>query len=248
MVRSLCGIAFKRAGLSLQAAARAVGAVRVNSVAAIAGLLALVSLLGLLAAPANSAPDGAPDAVHGEQVYLKYCSACHHELGKAGPPMVDSTAYFIRAGVPAEAMGPLFYHPVRQQPPGSTMPTFTPEEISDAELNDLGYYLGSQTPAPETLPELGSAENGAELYAANCAICHGDETGAGAATLPLAMFAGELKQGGAPPFVMLGFVNLASRSGYIKDMPVYTEDQLSDAELADIAAYIYAMPGPATQP
>jgi len=218
---------------------------RTTAASGLGGLLVASVLLAALVAPAGSAEPGQPDAIHGEQVYLQYCAACHNEQSKVGPPMVDSVAYFIRAGVPAQAVGPLFYHPVRQRPAGSIMPAFTPDELSDADLNDLGFYLGSQTPAPAMPPALGTAENGAELYAANCAICHGDETGAGATTVPLAMFANELKQGGAPPFVMLGFVNLASRSGYEQGMPTYTADQLSDEQLADIAAYIYEMPAPA---
>jgi mono/diheme cytochrome c family protein len=218
---------------------------RATAASGLGGLLVVSVLLAAQIVPADSAEPGLPDAVHGEQVYLQYCAACHNELGKAGPPMVDSVAYFIRAGVPAQAMGPLFYHPVRQRPAGSAMPAFTPEELSDADLNDLGFYLGSQTPAPAMPPALGIAENGAGLYAANCALCHGDETGAGAVTLPLAMFAQELRQGGAPPFVMLGFVNLACRSGYVRDMPTYPAEQLSDEQLADIAAYIYEMPAPA---
>lgn len=248
MVRSVVYVVFSHAGSRLRTLIRAAGSSRRNPAVAASGLLALIVLLAALVAPAGSAELAMPDAIHGEQVYLQYCAACHNELGKSGPPMVESVAYFIRAGVPAQAMGPLFYHPVRQQPPGSLMPTFTPEELSDADLNDLGYYLGGLTPAPAAPPALGVAESGAELYAANCAMCHGDETGAGAVTLPLAMFSQELKQGGAPPFVMLGFVNLASRSGYIKGMPTYTEGQLSDADLADIAAYVYAMPAPAMQP
>lgn len=221
---------------------------RLTLAAGLVGLLAFDFLLAGLAAPASSAEMAMPDAAHGEQVYQQYCAACHNEDGRVGPPLVASTAYFVNAGVPAQALGPLFYHPVRQRPAGSIMPAFTPQELSDADLNDLGYYLGGLIPAPAAPPALGSAERGAPLYAANCALCHGTSEDFAGKVLPLAFFANELREGGAPPFVMLGFVNLASRSGYVKDMPTYTEDQLSAAELADIAAYIYAMPAPAMQP
>lgn len=216
-----------------------------RSVLGTAAMLAVITLVFLANTPTGVAQEGQMDALHGEQLFLKYCSACHHELGFVGPPMIDATSYFINAGVPPQAMGTLLQHPVRQRPDSSVMPAFTPDAISDTDLNDIGYYLGIQTPAPENIPQLGSAERGAGLYADNCAICHGTSEEFEGKVLPLAFFVEEMRQGGAPPFVMLAFVKMSSRSGYVKDMPTYSSDELSDADLADIAAYIWSMPAPA---
>jgi len=212
-------------------------------------LVSTILVAACLAGLVEEAPvAGPPDSVHGEQLYLEFCSACHHELSKVGPPMIDSTSYFINSGVPAEAMGMLLQHPVRQRPDGSIMPTFTPAELSDADLNDIGYFLGVQTPVPESPPELGSAERGEGLYMDNCAICHGTVTDFEGKVLPLAFFVDELRNGGAPPCVIIAFVNLSSRSGYVKNMPTYGEDELSDTDLLDIAAFIWGMPAPHLEP
>lgn len=204
-------------------------------------LAAVMLLLAAVFKPANSAGDSAV-AEYGQQRFLECCSACHNSLRKVGPPLAEDTAYFIKAGVPAEVMGVLLQHAVRQRPPDSRMPVFTPEEVSDADLHAMGMFLASCTPPPAEPPQLGSAERGAELYARHCAMCHGAKGEGVGQMLPLALFAEELRSSGAPPNLMLGFVTLSTRSGDVPKMPVYSPEQLSDADLADLAAYLWAMP------
>jgi mono/diheme cytochrome c family protein len=142
-------------------------------------------------------------------------------------------------------MGMLLQKPVRVKREGSIMPAFTPDQLSDADLADIGVYLGSHYTPPAAPPALGVAANGAENYAKYCAMCHGANGEGVGKMMPVAFMAAEFKQHNLPPQLMLAFVNLACRSGSVKDMPVIGEDKLSDQDLADIAAYIWEMPVPA---
>jgi mono/diheme cytochrome c family protein len=83
--------------------------------------------------------------------------------------------------------------------------------------------------APPSAPASGNAQTGKELYAKySCYACHGYDGhgGAGARLVPLRM-------------------NLPGFAAYIKNprqMPPYTAKVLSDAQAADLWAFIKAMP------
>jgi cytochrome c553 len=87
-----------------------------------------------------------------------------------------------------------------------------------------------------------------------CASCHGD-AGEGKGHAPaLAAIANMFKgitpkdeKGNIPSSPMLGMVMLATRSGEIR-MPTFSEAKLSDAQLADLAAYIWTLPPPPAPP
>jgi len=87
--------------------------------------------------------------------------------------------------------------------------------------------LGAQTPA--SAPPQGNAQNGKTLYEKySCYACHGYDGhgGAGARLVPMRM--------NAPGFTL-----------YIRNprqMPPYTDKVLSDAQAADLFAYIKSMP------
>jgi ubiquinol-cytochrome c reductase cytochrome c subunit len=82
---------------------------------------------------------------------------------------------------------------------------------------------------PPASPPAGNAQNGKELYAKySCYACHGYDGhgGAGARLVPMRM-------------------NLPGFTAYIKNprqMPPYTAKVLSDAQAADLFAYIKSMP------
>lgn len=209
-------------------------------------VLVLLGLSVVFAASMAAPPDQQPkpDAVRGERLFLENCAACHNRSRRAGPDLFFDISYFVRAGIPPQAMGMLLQKPVRMRREKSSMPYFAPEELSDADLADMAYYLASQTPVPEQPGTMGSAEHGAELYAKHCALCHGAQGEGTPNGLPVALMSHELQEGGAPPNVMLGFVNLACRSGDVPRMPTYSAEQLSDADLADLAAFVWSLPMP----
>lgn len=205
---------------------------------------AMVAIPAVNLVPARPALAQAQDPVRGEELFGTFCMACHNEHGILGPPMIEDTGYFIRAGIPGETMGMLLQQPVRVKREGSFMPAYTPDQVSDADLNDIGAFLASHHTPPEVPPAMGVAANGAEPYAQYCAMCHGANGEGANGMLPVAFMAADFKQHNLPPQLMLAFVMLASRSGSVKDMPVIGEDMLSDQQLADIAAYIWEMPVP----
>ena len=114
------------------------------------GLMILAGITAMLFSMAAQQPgqQPMPDAVRGERLFLENCAACHNHSRKAGPDMFADCGYFVGAGVPPQAMGMLLQKPVRTKRPDSSMPVYTPEELSDADLFDMGFYLASQTPVP----------------------------------------------------------------------------------------------------
>src|SRR6185295_9695818 len=91
----------------------------------------------------------------------------------------------------------------------------------------FAFFVGSVATAQT--PASGNAQTGKELYAKySCYACHGYDGhgGAGARLVPLRM-------------------NLPGFTAYIKNprqMPPYTAKVLSDAQAADLWAFIKAMP------
>jgi cytochrome c553 len=125
------------------------------------------------------------------------------------------------------------------------MPAFTPSELCDQDLDNMGLFLGAMTPAPATPPSLGSAERRDTAYSRSCASCHGAQGEGVEGMLSVAVFTDQLRAAEVPPNVMLGFVMLSARSGSAPNTPTYAADELTDQALADIVAHIWRMSAPA---
>ena len=194
------------------------------------------------APPPEVKPATFADLPGGERSYYENCAACHHTAERVGPPLIYDVGYFVDAGVTPEQLGMLLFHPVRVKREGSIMPAFTPEELSDEQVMELGIWLANHfEPAAEPM-QLGDAANGAQLYADNCELCHGAAGEGNALIRPLAGLSNDLRQHEMPPTTILGFTHLSTRSGSIKDMPTFAEEDLSDSDIADIAAFIWEFP------
>ncbi len=179
----------------------------------------------------------------GKDAFLENCAACHNASHRVGPPLATDMGYFIRAGVPAQAMGGMLVHAVRNRPAESRMPSFAEKDLSDADAANIALYLGSQTKAPDAPVTLGTPEKGQWMYSVACASCHGDQgEGKGHAPALAAMMNG-MKAMKAPPNMALGMVMLATRSGSLR-MPTFPAPKLTDDQLKDIAAYIWSFPPP----
>lgn len=203
------------------------------------GAMALLLTVNLLAGQSQ-----APDPVTaGKNAFLENCAACHNASRRVGPPLAADMGYFIRAGVPAQAMGGMLTFAVRKRPAESRMPAFSEKDLSDAEVANIALYLGGQTKAPDAPVTLGTPEKGQWLYSVACASCHGDQ-GEGKGRAPaLAAVMNNMKAMKAPANMSLGMVTLATRSGMLR-MPTFLPDKLSDDQLKDIAAYIWSLPPP----
>lgn len=171
----------------------------------------------------------------GETIYANQCAACHGADGRGREiPGTDDVAPAL-AGNP-DVTVPYVDLTVRvgRMPPPENDPydnrarhvTVTDEE-REALVAHLAeeYELEGEIPQPAT----GDAARGREIYAANCAQCHGS-TGAGG-----------VAGGGAwtPPVVGRGDVAVAEaiRVGPF-EMPGFAEEQISDQELGDVVAFL----------
>ena len=98
---------------------------------------------------------------------------------------------------------------------------------------EAGAQSASAPPKADNAPT-GNAKNGKAIYTtAGCYECHGREAQGGAGTGP--------KLGPAPiPYAAFVFQVRTPRD----QMPPYTSKVLSDAELADIYAFVQAAPQP----
>jgi len=95
--------------------------------------------------------------------------------------------------------------------------------------------LAAQTPAS---PAAGNAEKGKATYMKiGCYTCHGTmgQGGAGARLAP-------------NPLALTAFMNFVRKGGpnhsFLGGMPAYSSGSISDADLADIRAYLASIPAP----
>jgi ubiquinol-cytochrome c reductase cytochrome c subunit len=179
----------------------------------------LLLLLGALAAPTAHAADG-------RSLYAKNCARCHGGTGEGltrkGPSLRSVGArtadFYLRTG----------YMPLddpHQQPTRSRV-LFT-----EAELRAMVRYIASLGPGPaipRPRPETGSVSAGQKLFVDHCAGCH-QVVGEG----------GYVTGARVPPLEDATDRQIAEavRIGpYL--MPHLTREQLPDAELNSLIAYI----------
>lgn len=166
---------------------------------------------------------------NGKRIFAgQNCTQCHGSQGQGGSAQVAGP----RIGPPRLAL-PMFMSSVRE--PMKPMPPYSAKAISDAELADVYAYLSSLPPAPaaETAPP-GNAENGKRVYIADgCYECHDREGQGGAGTGPRL----------APNPIAFAAFTHQLRSP-VNEMPPYTSKVLPDKELADIYAFLQAIPKP----
>jgi ubiquinol-cytochrome c reductase cytochrome c subunit len=138
-------------------------------------LLAGVAALALPGSGAGAQPDPVDD---GRRLYVEACASCHGATGagtRNGPDLRD-----------AGAAGADFYLSTGRMPLSSSNdqavrkePAFTPEEID--RIVAYVATLGDGPVIPYVSPEEASLQDGAELFVANCAPCHGAAGNGGAA-------------------------------------------------------------------
>lgn len=199
-------------------------------------LLATVVLLGLGGgAGAEQGQDAADALRRGEELYAMHCGGCHSVDGRGGqtiagleaPPLVPEANERMTV-----AYGRLVMDTGRMPPAGDPgdnrirAVTLTEDQRADI-LGFMTERFGLEGDVPE--PEHGEVAAGLEVYAANCAQCHG-ASGAG----------GVAGAGAWTPRVNdVSAQTLADavRTGPFQ-MPGFAAEQLSDDELGDIAAFL----------
>lgn len=101
----------------------------------------------------------------------------------------------------------------------------------------LIFLQGGRVQA-QTAPPAGNAQNGKAVYMKiGCWTCHGT-VGQGGAGVRI-----------VPPLPVTAFTNYVRKGGpnhsVFGGMPAYSSNAISDAELADIRAYLASIPAPA---
>ncbi len=175
-----------------------------------------------------AAPAG--NAKNGKQVFeTQGCFKCHGSEGQGRSQTAKESA--VPQIAPTRLALPAFLRSVRS--PAGQMPPYSSQQVSDSELADLYAFLQSLAPSKVEFPSTANAQNGQRLYASyGCYECHGGEG------------QGSVQTGGS----RLGPIQIpfASFVSYVRQpagqMPPYTKKAVSDAELADIYAFLKSRP------
>ncbi|GIJ26405.1 hypothetical protein Vqi01_15670 [Micromonospora qiuiae] len=184
---------------------------------------------GPAAPPETAAPSAGPSALagatQGRELYRQNCASCHGDQGRGsqrGPSLVGVGAASVDFQVGTGRM-PI---PDEMQQPRRGRPVFSADEI--AALVEHVTSFGGGGPGIPRVTE-GSLGTGRELFAANCAPCHGG-TGAGAA----------LTNGwNAPPLYEATPVQVAEAIRVGPGlMPVFPSQVLTDQQVSDLATYV----------
>lgn len=213
----------------------ACGALCVLALAGTAGALILERSYALAqgrpAAQRASVPGGDVNIENGKTVFSsQQCETCHGNQGQGG---VGAAAGPLIAG-PSMTLA-MFIESVRNAP--VPMPAYSASQVSDAALSDVYAFLKSMAPTVQTsmvTAAAGNAENGKRLFvSAGCDSCHnGDGQGGGNAPRL------------APNPNMMAFAAFVQACREPDRMPPYTSKVLSDAQLADIYAFLQTVPKP----
>lgn len=186
---------------------------------------------GRPAAQRANSPAGSTE--NGRTVFSgQKCETCHGNQGQGGVgenagPQIAALSITL----------PMFIERVRK--PSDLMPPFPASQVSDAALSDVYAFLKSMAPPAQASTATvsaaaGNGQNGKLLYAsAGCYLCHNGEG-----------------QGGAGPRVATN-PNMIAFAAFVhqcrepsNQMPPYTSKVLSDAQLADIYAFLQSIPKP----
>ena len=194
-------------------------------------LIAAVVSAPILVASQNSAAPHGGNAQNGKKVFEKLgCFRCHGSAGEgmpqtgkeAGPPKIASPHLSLQD----------FVRFVRA--PKGQMPPFSAAQVSDDELSDVYAFLQAVASQPKVeLPSTASAQNGQRLYSAfGCYECHGLQGQGSTQTGGVRI--------GPPQIPFSGFV------AYVREpasqMPPYTSEVVSEAQLADIYVFLQSRP------
>ncbi len=139
----------------------------------------------------HDAPPALPaaaDPVRGQALYGQHCATCHGVRGAGDGPgaagLVPAPAKLAEHEYSSARLSAVLWHGV----PGSAMPAWRDYPATDrAALAAAVQALSAVRPEPDVPAHLVSL--GAEVYAANCAQCHGavgDGRGSAADKLPMA--------------------------------------------------------------
>jgi ubiquinol-cytochrome c reductase cytochrome c subunit len=184
----------------------------------------IVSLVaGLHQVVAQPSSTSAPPAERGAQIWTSDCAFCHGPTGKGtfqGPDITQAGTAAVSFQVSTGRM-PKAYPLHREKP------TYSPADIQALVQYTTGFVTGPAVPSVDVAAA--DVANGGELYRLNCAACH-QMVGSGG-VLAYDVVVPSLHESTPAQVVE------AMRTGP-GQMPVFDRTTFSDAEAADIAAYV----------
>lgn len=211
------------------------------------GLLALSALLSLIVGCEawSHAPTPIPTknlGLNGQSLYESQCAVCHGMNGegyKAELATQLSNPNFLAGAsdrylFEATAIGRL---PSKMGPWSAKYAG----NLTDAQITAIARYMRHW----QTLPALdidkekvaGAAEQGARLYAANCAVCHGDKGQGHAGDVP-ANTGISLNTPGFLQVASDGFIRYTIAKGRLPTQMESWEGKLTPQEINDLTSYI----------
>ena len=183
---------------------------------------------------AQRANPPAGNAANGKAVFSsQMCATCHGNQGQGGVGAIPGPQI-----APLGMTLPMFIEWMRK--PNDPMPPYSASQVSDAALSDVYAFLTSAAPPAQTTavtsaPAAGNVQNGKRLYvSAGCDLCHNADGQGGGGAPRLAP---------KPNMIALAaFIHQCRQPS--NSMPPYTSKVLSDAQLADIYAFLQTIPKP----
>lgn len=203
-------------------------------------LLAVVLTFGAALAQAGGDPE------NGARLYAENCLVCHGENGegRTGAELNDA---FVSVNPEA-----FIRDTISNGRPGTLMPTWGEDNggpLTDEEIDDLIAYVATWGgvsepvlpvvhPPQEDIPPVagvdGDPNEGAVVFAQNCAVCHG-ETGSGRIGAALDIVSAD------PEAFVLDTINNGREDTL---MPAWSEANggpLSDEEIQNVAAFVLSL-------
>ena len=179
----------------------------------------------------------------GASLFANNCAVCHGESGKGGVGVPLALPDFQR-----QVSDKFLYTTIRMGRPGRVMPAFT--RLSDEEVHKIIAYIRTLTnvkkPEHDPTPIHGNIEHGKELFAQDCAVCHGDHGQGGKGTgvtfsrpRDLPILAPALNNAGflaAATDSMIKHTLIEGREG--TPMNPFKNKKVSDQDINDIVSYV----------
>lgn len=180
---------------------------------------------------------------NGKQLYSNHCSACHGTNGQGGVGVPLALPDF-QYGVTNDYLEKT----IRLGRPGRIMPAFT--KLSDNEVKTIVKHIRSWAPGKpfkySNKKINGNLKHGKEIYAQNCASCHGIKGEGGTGTgvtfsrpRDLPIIAPALNNPGflaSAPDLMIKTVLMNGRDG--TPMLSFLKQGLSEKDIDDVVAYV----------
>jgi len=201
------------------------------SILSLSSQLILGSFLAVaIGAAVSVAQAPSRNSQNGKKIFeTQGCQQCHGSQGQglSNPQTQDAAPRIGPTRLSQSAFDGFVRHPIGK------MPAYRSQDISETELADLYAFLQSLAPPVKADPSGANAQNGQRFYMSyGCYECHGNEG------------QGSTQTGGSrigpiqiafPPFV--AYIRQPSAQ-----MPPYSAKAVSDADLADIYAFLLSRP------